>query len=241
LINFSGISANSFFGRALRLPLRLLPPGLRVPILQGPLRGYWWIVGAGNHGYWLGTFESEKQEIFARALSIGHIAYDIGAHAGYYTLLSSARVGPQGHVFAFEPSPRNLQILRKHVAINNRANVTIIGAAVGDQTGMQRFDPGDDSFTGGLYRDRGFEVNVITLDGMFDDGLLLPPDIIKMDIEGGEAAALQGATKLISKAHPLIFLSTHGPQVHAQCSEILKDLGYNLSCIQGRADELIAE
>lgn len=198
-------------------------------------------MGAGNHGYWLGTYESEKQEIFAKALRVGHKVYDIGAHAGYYTLLSSARVGPQGQVFAFEPSPRNLQFLRKHVAINNRANVTIIDSAVGDQTGTQRFDSGDDSFTGALSRDRGFEVNVITLDGMFDNGILPPPDIIKMDIEGGEAGALQGATRLISKAHPLIFLSTHGPQVHAQCSEILTNLGYNLSCIQGKADELIAE
>ena len=40
--------------------LRLVPPDARVPILQGRLRGKRWIVGAGVHGYWLGSYEWDK-------------------------------------------------------------------------------------------------------------------------------------------------------------------------------------
>lgn len=112
VINFSAISRERLAGRALRLPLHLIPRGLAVPILQGPLRGARWLVGAATHGCWLGSYELAKQLAFARWLAPGRVVYDLGAHAGFYTLLAARPVGPAGRVHAFEPLPELLSILR---------------------------------------------------------------------------------------------------------------------------------
>ena len=61
-MNLSSISSNSFLGKILRFPLKFIPKNLAIFILQGKLRGKKWIVGSGNHGCWLGSYEYEKQK-----------------------------------------------------------------------------------------------------------------------------------------------------------------------------------
>ena len=114
-MNFSKISNRTFYGKILRLPLKLIPKRMVVPIVRGPLRGKRWIVGASTHGCWLGSYEYQKQSIFKKTVKSGYVVYDIGAHVGFYTLLSSVLVGTQGKVIAFEPVQRNLEYLKKHV------------------------------------------------------------------------------------------------------------------------------
>ncbi len=112
-MNFSKISNRTLVGRLLRLPLRLIPPQSQFRIRSGPAKGLKWIVGTSDHGTWLGTYEFEKQQRFAELLSPGDVVFDLGAHAGFYTILASKRVGSMGHVFAFEPFPRNCGIRSK--------------------------------------------------------------------------------------------------------------------------------
>src|SRR5579864_334767 len=81
-INFSAINRSSLLGRILRLPLRLLPRGSVVPILQGPLRGRRWIVGSSTHGCWLGSYENGEQKILQASIRPGSVVYDIGANVG---------------------------------------------------------------------------------------------------------------------------------------------------------------
>ena len=99
-MNFSGISKANRLGQVLRWPLRLLPAWARIPIMQGPLRGCWWIVGSGNHGYWLGSYEQTKARRFVQAIHQGAVVYDVGANVGYYTLLAAVAVGRNAHVIA---------------------------------------------------------------------------------------------------------------------------------------------
>jgi hypothetical protein len=111
MLNFSAIPRHAVAGRALRLPLRLIPRSLVVPILQGPLRGARWIVGSATHGCWLGCYERAKQQGFVRILAPGQVVYDLGANVGFYTLLAARRVGPTGEVHAFEPGAENLEFV----------------------------------------------------------------------------------------------------------------------------------
>jgi hypothetical protein len=72
-----------------------------------------------------------------------------------------------------------------------------------------------------------------------------PPNYIKIDIEGGEYLALKAARRLLSEFKPVIFLSTHSPEIHKECCDILTDLGYDLTPVNknhtmDEADELIA-
>jgi hypothetical protein len=60
------------------------------------------------------------------------------------------------------------------------------------------------------------------------------PDIIKCDIEGAEYKALRGAERTLLTHKPLIFLATHGAEVHRECCEFLHYLGYALLALDGK-------
>lgn len=55
-----------------------------------------WVVGSAPHGCWLGTYELEKQRTIMPFIKPGMTIFDIGAQAGFYTLLFSRLVGPSG-------------------------------------------------------------------------------------------------------------------------------------------------
>jgi FkbM family methyltransferase len=233
-MNFSLISNNTLAGRALRLPLRLLPHGLQVPILQGRLRGKKWIVNAGVHGYWLGSYEYEKRRAFERAVSPGSVVFDVGAHAGFYTLLASELVGSAGKVVAFEPLPHNLAFLRSHLELNAVGNVEVIEAAVSDVDGVAGFQDGLDSSSGSISSRGARQVATVSLDALVQEGKIPTPDFLKIDVEGAEMLVLRGARCILEEGAPALFLATHGKDVHARCCEYLKSLGYVLEPIVGK-------
>jgi FkbM family methyltransferase len=240
-MNFSKMPNSTWWGRAIRFPLRLIPPGLVISIFQGPLKGKKWIAGSSVNGCWLGSYEYEKQRIFSATILDSSVVYDIGAHAGFYTLLASKLVGLHGKVLAFEPLPENLMFLKEHLRINNISNVEVFNVAISDSSGTFMFEEGVHSSMGRL-SDRGIiPVLTTTLDKLIDNSQLPLPDIIKMDIEGEELSALRGAEKLIEKKHPVIFLATHGDVIHQQCCDLLTDYGYVLSAIDGHDLEFSTE
>jgi FkbM family methyltransferase len=244
-IDCSRISSRSYLGRVVRFPLKIIPGTAVLPILQGPLRGARWVVGSGTHGCWLGSYELPKAELFAGTIQEGMNVFDIGAHAGYYSLIASRAVGKAGRVVAFEPLERNLQHLRRHVALDNASNVSILNAAVTNQLGVARFDPGKGSFLGKLAREGPLEVRTVALDDLVAAGSVSSPDVMKLDIEGEESNALLGATSLLRDTRPTIFLATHGTDVHDACLSILRREGYVWRCISDghreMPDEIIAQ
>jgi FkbM family methyltransferase len=232
-MNFTSIADTSLLGKLLRLPLRLIPRGLVVPILQGPLRGKKWIVGSGNHGYWLGSYEMDAVVRFAAAVPAGGTVFDLGANVGYYTLLSAVKAGPEGRVYAFEPLPRNLGYLRRHLALNRLTNVTVVAAAVSDRGGTARFAE-DASTSRGRIGAGGFEVRAVALDDWIEKEGIPDPALLKIDIEGAEFRALQGARRMLARSRPPIFLSTHSGSVHRDCLSLLKSIQYRVESLDGR-------
>lgn len=65
-INFSGISNQSYLGQLLRFTLKFIPHEFKMPILQNKLQGKKWIIGCGQHGCWIGSYEYDKQLLFDR-------------------------------------------------------------------------------------------------------------------------------------------------------------------------------
>jgi FkbM family methyltransferase len=184
-INFSRIPNESFIGRLVRAPLRLLPSAMVVPILQGPLRGKKWIVGSSNHGCWFGSYEVEMQHAFRRIVKSGQVVYDIGANVGFYSLLASLCAGPTGRVYSFEPLPRNVADLKKHIAMNHLANCEVIEAAVSDVNGTVRFDSSRPRTMGWLSEAGNQVVRAVCLDSLYSSNSILPPNVMKIDVEGG--------------------------------------------------------
>jgi FkbM family methyltransferase len=233
-MNLSGISIESALGRLLRAPLRWIPRDARVPILQGKLRGKRWIVGSSTHGCWLGSYEHDKRRAFEATITEGTVVFDVGAHVGYYTLLASVLVGPAGRVYAFEPMPRNLGFLREHLRLNGARNVEVVEAAVSDRSGTARFALGATDTMGHLAGSGELEVRSVVLDELVESGDVPPPDFVKMDVEGGELRALEGARRLLDRRGPTLFLATHGKEIHGDCCRLLASLGYELRSLDRR-------
>lgn len=243
-MNFQRISNKSFIGKLIRLPLKVLAPNTQIRVIQGGLKGAKWIVGSSNHGCWLGTYEYRKQRLFTQNVKRGYVVYDLGAHVGFYSLLASRLIGPEGFVYAFECLPRNIQFLRQHLVLNDTRNVRVFEYAVSDKSGMMKFLEDRCSSKGCLSTEGGLEVKTVKLDELYSEKMVRLPDLLKIDIEGGEYTALLGAENILLKAHPTIFLATHGLGIHRKCIEFLKYLGYEIDAIDGKimdfSSELIA-
>jgi FkbM family methyltransferase len=224
-------------GRALRIPLRLIPKDAIIAILRGPLHGKKWIVGSFLHGCWLGTYRYQKQAAFRSSVKPGNVVYDLGANVGFFSLLASTLVGEEGRVIAFEPVPRNLFYLRKHLELNRVTNCSVLEYAVGDIDKSARFHFGLGSGKGFLTEERsgGITVRVVTLDKLFLSGEIPAPDVIKCDIVCGEYAALLGTLEVLQTCRPILFLATHGEEVHQKCCNLLRNIGYRLQSLDDRA------
>ena len=243
VINFSGISRSRPAGRALRWPLRLIPKGAVVRILQGPLRGKRWIVGSSNHGCWLGSYEAAKQRKIMAVARPGMVCWDVGAHVGFYTLLFAELIGRRGKVYAFEPASGNVELLRRHVEMNGYGNVSIFSVALGDRDGEAAFDPGPNSSMGHLSEAGAVRVQCRRADTLLGAGEVEAPDLIKLDVEDAVAAVLREAERVL-KGRPLVFVATRGEKAHRECTELLAGFGYVVRSLDGgpaeASDELVA-
>ncbi|HYI10649.1 MAG TPA: FkbM family methyltransferase [Thermoanaerobaculia bacterium] len=223
--------------RLIRLPLRLVPAGRTVPILTGALRGWKWITGSATHGCWLGTYEREAQEAFRELIREGDVVYDIGANAGFFTLLASRLTGPRGTVYAFEPLPRNIDYLQRHVAVNHAANVRVLPIAVSSSTGVAHFDTASNAAMGRIKDEGVLEVQTESLDALVASGRVIPPRFMKIDVEGAELEVLHGAATLLQRHHPKMLLSTHGVRIHERCCALLEEWGYALRFVRDGTDD----
>jgi FkbM family methyltransferase len=213
-----------------------VPPRTVVPVLQGSLRGARWITGASTHGCWLGTYELPTQRVFKSLIKPGDVIFDVGAMVGFFTLLSSRLTGPQGRVVAFEPLPRNLTYLDRHLDLNDVPNVTVVRAAVYSSGGEVAFTPADLPSMGRISEEGSLTVRSVRLDDLVSKGQIAPPNLIKMDIEGGEVEALSGAKDVLGSARPSIVLSTHGEQALTECTDFLRDRGYSIEPFAGHSE-----
>ena len=228
LMNFSAISNQTPLGKLLRAPLRLVPSETCIPILQGKLRGKKWIAGSSDHGCWLGSYEYRKRLLFEKLVAPGGVVFDVGANVGFYTLLASVLTGRSGRVVAFEPVVSNLNYLRRHLALNNISNVTVVEGAVSDRAGTAPFVFGPNASMGHFSSDGPIRVKTVRLDELVSTGVLPRPGYLKIDVEGAEMLVLLGARSLLAEFHPLLFLSTDVGDLHRQCCCFLTSLGYDL-------------
>ena len=221
----------------------LIPTGLALPVIRGPLRGRKWIAGAAaGAGKGLSVIvnqsEPEQLRLAMDLFPANGIAFDIGANVGLYSLLLSAKADK---VVAFEPYARNIRYLVRTLAINDVHNVVIVPCAVADSPGMQAFDPGQNCAMGHLCGSGGQVVACITCDD-FSKQFGLVPDLIKIDVEGAEELVLRGARELLSRRRPAILLSFHSDDIKASCTQYLRQLGYdNVAPINGPTIEAASE
>jgi FkbM family methyltransferase len=178
----------------------LLFPKIAIPIRLS--FGAWWLLRDDDLARSIrqDNFEPTEMAFVSRFLRPGMTVLDIGAHHGIYSLLASRRVGPNGRVVAFEPSPRERSALRRHLRLNRARNVQVEALAVGESSTQAELFVADLRNDGcnslrppGVATER-VPVRVVRLDDWLPEHKLPPVDFVKLDVEGGELAVLQGAS-----------------------------------------------
>lgn len=227
-------------GNSLRRIARFYREGSVVKIRSGALAGcHWRRSHRYVNGYWLGIYELPIQNCLVRELRPGDVFYDIGANAGFFTLLGSKCVGDQGGVFAFEPLPENISSIRAQLQLNDVPNCTVVEAAVSNRESIVEFSSGNDTSTAhiqsmkqGERAGEVFSVRAVALDQFTEE--FPSPDFIKMDIEGAELAALNGARELLGGPRPpKILIEFHSEQLREECVSMLAGFGYSFYSLDG--------
>lgn len=191
--------------------------------------------------YWLGTYEPDLMRACRELTEPGMIAYDLGANIGYITLLLAKIVGDTGRVFAFEAHPANVARLEANIALNRfNDRVTIVPAAVTMHSQPTRFFSGPSSATGKVAGSAGRDSlnyrDAIRVEGISIDDFILQqgnpaPQIVKMDIEGGEVLALPGMVHTLKEARPILLLELHGEEAARTAWQVLGDTNYRVSTL----------
>ena len=207
----------------------LLSP-LMLRIRSGPLEGRKWKASSGIR-FIKGTYEPKNVEAIQDTVRQDDVAYDVGAHVGYFTVLMGDIVGSEGKVIAFEPRGLNLGYLQKHVSVNNCENIKIISKALGDHSGHAMLETRTGSGTGYVSDTGDEEIEIASIDELVDSGAVPPPTFLKIDVEGGEMAVLRGAKSVIERQRPRMILATHGDAIDAECRALLREWNYDMQDI----------
>jgi len=205
-----------------------------------------------------GTYDSELFTYLKRENLTGKTVYDIGAHIGYHSLLFSTYVGDTGKVFTFEPNPANVTRIKEIISLNPKIekSITVLDMALSDTNGTTPFlstnniengtssggfiDEASTIWTRETYTKKvGFkttDVQIKTIDTLVHQATILPPDVLKIDVEGAEQLVLKGAEATIKMHHPIILIEFHSIYSTFMCMQILSQYNYTFTVLKKEQD-----
>jgi FkbM family methyltransferase len=210
-----------------------------VQVQSGFARGLWMHLRIPEEaGFWRGEHEPGVQSAISAMVRPGDVVYDVGAHLGSLTLGAARLVGTSGRVVAFDGDPENVERLRENSSRNHFSACTQpVHAAVWShrsEAGIP-FRRGKKASHGGVEADGQrpvlgdgeiISVPVTTLDDFAADGGPLP-QLIKIDVEGGEYEVLRGGACLFAKQRPLIIVEVHHQEAADRIGAWLQEFRYS--------------
>jgi len=167
-----------------------------------------------------GATLTPEQEFWRKQDFSGQVVYDVGAFQGLLTMYFARQARC---VVSYEPNSRNHARLMENLRLNRFGNVRVRKVGVGAETGLATMVasplmPGGASVEGntvkGLRNSRqalvSEQIPIVSLDEDIREAGLPAPDFVKIDIEGGELAALTGARRTLAAYKARLFLEMHG-------------------------------
>jgi FkbM family methyltransferase len=192
-----------------------------------------------------GRYEPNEFFLLQRVIKPGMTFIDAGANMGLYSIFAARRVGARGKVLALEPSGREFEILQRNVKLNLLTNVITIRKAVSDRASevelsVAPLEKSGHNTLGAFGYDTPLahreRVQAERLDDIVYGEGLARVDVIKMDIEGAEMAALRGAVETLRQFKPVLILELSDRSLQHQgtgSGEVLAWLeqqGYRVFC-----------
>jgi FkbM family methyltransferase len=189
-------------------------------------------------GLWRGEHEPDVQNLITKLVKPGDCVYDVGSHLGSISLGAARLVGKSGRVVAFEGDPDNASTLRQNCRRNNlESSLLVVHAAVWSSSVSESifFRRASGRTYGGVEMDGHspvlggdgpvIRVPVFTLDGFVAAGGPLP-QLIKIDVEGGECEVLRGGANVFTKQRPLVIVEVHHQRAADEISRWLQEYEY---------------
>lgn len=158
---------------------------------------------------------------------------DVGANLGLYSFWFQRKFGPETKIFAFEPAPEILASLKDNIDLNQFTNIKVIAAACADRVGTIEFYIGAHHHQSSIHAKWAGDGKIIptkvtaqctTLDHYFES--IAPPQIIKIDIEGGATLALKGCQRILKNNRPILFIESHTPEEDRAISDTVVENDY---------------
>ena len=160
-------------------------------------------------------WEPHLTRYFSRVLQPSHTFMDVGANFGYFTVLCAPLVE---RVIAFEPAARTRRYCASNIAVNGLTNVELFSCGLWNETAALQLlsDASGVNAVISSSNDPALEpIEVVSLDGWRAEGRLQLSrlDMIKMDVEGAELAALAGMKDTIAQFRPAIVMEANRPML----------------------------
>jgi FkbM family methyltransferase len=166
--------------------------------------------------------------LFDQLVKPGHIVIEVGANIGSHTVHLGRLVGPNGAVVAIEPQRALFYLLCANLALNEQFQVRALHAAAGAAVGSIRVPVLDHRAPlnfGGLSLtglDTGDQIPLVTLDS-FD---LPSVRLLKIDVEGMEIEVLRGASQLIARHRPILYVENDRRDRSEELIGLIMEMGY---------------
>lgn len=226
-------------------------------VTGGPLQGYHLLLDLTSIAHWQQEMQEGRYDAFLYEILKDHsplqgaTIWDVGAHIGYHTLAFAALVGHSGQVVAFEPNPHNFARLQQHLDHNQKLaqRITLLPCALSNLDGegtlllSKAIEAGASS---GSHLTTAYapapisvyaafeeqQIAMATADTLIREQKLPVPALLKIDVEGAEAAVLAGATTLLTGARPTLLVEVHHVVAMHELTKVLFARDYTIEIIQ---------
>ena len=186
----------------------------------------------------LRSFGAHQRNELAMLLSLvrpGDVVLDIGANIGSLAIPLGLRIGPEGHVYAFEADDTVYEVLKKNIEANGLANIASINAIVSQNPGRYTRVRADGNMGATRFRmeDPSVESNieVLSIDSWFTEQCVETSrvDLIKIDVEGMDVDVLQSSADVIDRFRPIVYMEIGKP--------LLREVGYSSEAVETMLEE----
>lgn len=148
-----------------------------------------------------GYYDLALSKLILQKAQTGSTFVDVGGNIGYFSLLFASQEDIN-EVYCFEPSQRNISLVKHNIANNNLSHkINLLPFAVSNIDGEMYFDNASMEQTGWGHLSKSEtseKVKVVQLDTFFKD-LIQQIDLVKIDVEGFDLHVILGAKKLLKK------------------------------------------
>jgi FkbM family methyltransferase len=158
----------------------------------------------------------------------GEVFIDVGGYIGSYSISAAKAVGSAGRVVILEPESNNRRQLERNLALNGITNCQVLPLAAWSASGPVGWHQDNEPVWHRVEETQNDKaVNAVSIDDLVHRLSLTRVDWIKMDIEGAEVDALEGAKGTLSRFRPNLFIEVH--ETLKPVTELLAKFGYSIA------------